>query len=91
MSIKSIEIMCIPCPKCELVKKFITESIKAIEVKNNIRIIYEFKHTPNLIQASQYSVNASQTPIVIINGTVAFAGQVTPDIVKKKLESMHNY
>jgi hypothetical protein len=89
MPIRTIEIMCVPCSKCELVTGFITNAIKAIEFKNKLKIAYEFKHTPNLMQATKYSVNPSQTPIVIINGEVAFAGQVTPDIVKKKLETIH--
>ncbi len=83
--------MCIPCPKCDLVKGFITEAIKIIELQYNTKIVYEFKYTPNLIKVAQYSVNASQAPIVIINGKVEFAGQVTQDIVKKSLEAIHKY
>lgn len=91
MPIRSIEIMCIPCAKCELVKRLITDAIKLIELQNKVKIVCAIKHTPNLIQAAQYSVNASQAPIVIINGNVALAGQVTYDVVKKKLEAIHKY
>jgi hypothetical protein len=91
MPIKSIEIMCIPCPKCEKVKQFIIDSIKDMELKNKTKIFYEFKHTPDLLQVARYSVNASQVPIVIINGHVELAGQVTLDIVKKKLNALNAY
>ena len=91
MPIKTIEIICIPCPKCERVKKFITDAIKLIEIQNKIKIFYDFKHTTNLLQLSQYSVNASQAPVVIINGNVEFSGQVTQDVVKNRLEAMNRY
>jgi len=91
MPIKSVEIMCIPCPKCERVKKFIVDGIKSIEFQNKTKVVYDFKHTPNLLQASQYSVNASQAPIVIINGNVEFSGQVTQEAVRKRLEAMHRF
>jgi hypothetical protein len=91
MPIGTIEIMCIPCAKCERVKRLIIDAIKVIEFQNKVKIVHQFKHTPNLIQAAQYSVNASQAPIVIINGNVAFAGQVTNDVIIKKLEAIHKY
>jgi hypothetical protein len=91
MSINSIEVMCIPCPKCELAKKLIIDAIKLIEAQNKTKIVYGFKHTPNLLQISQYSVNASQAPIVIINGNVEFSGQATLEVVKKRLEAIHKY
>ena len=91
MPIKSIEIMCIPCPKCELVKRLITDAIKVIELQNKIKIAYDFKHTPNFLQASQYSINISQAPIVIINGNVEFSGPATQDIIKKRLEAIQRY
>jgi glutaredoxin len=74
MSIKSIEVICIPCAKCERMKKMIIEEIKAIEVHNRVKIAYDFKHTANLRDMAKYSVNASQTPIVVINGQVELCG-----------------
>ena len=91
MPIKSIEIMCIPCPKCELVKKIIADTIKVIESQNKVKIVYDLKHTTNLSQVSQYSINASQAPIVIINGNVEFSGKATQDVIKKRLENLHKY
>lgn len=91
MPIKTIEVVCIPCPKCERVKKLITDAIKAIEIQNKIKIVYDFKHTTNLLQLSQYSVNASQTPVVIINGAVEFSGQAMQDVVKKRLEALNRF
>lgn len=91
MPIKTIEVICIPCPKCERVKKFIIDAIKLIEIQNKIKIVYDFKHTTNLLQLSQYSVNASQAPVVIINGNVEFSGQVAQDVVKKRLEALNRY
>jgi hypothetical protein len=46
--IKSIEIICIPCNKCERLKTDIAEIIKTIELQNKIKIYYEFKHIPPL-------------------------------------------
>ena len=91
MSIKSIEIICLPCFKCEQLKNKIPELIKAIEIQNKTKISYEFKHTPDLRGISRYSLNPSQTPAIIINGNVELAGQIEPAVLKKKLESMHRY
>ena len=91
MPINSIEIMCIPCPKCERVKTLISDAIKQIELQNKIKIVYSFQQTPNFLKASQYSVNPSQAPIVIINGNVELSGQVTLDVVKKRLEAINKY
>lgn len=91
MPIKTIEIICIPCPKCDQVKKIITETIQEIENQNKIKILYEFRHTPNLQEANKYSVNIAKAPIIVINGRVEIAGQVTPEIVKSKLINIHKY
>jgi len=91
MPIQSVKIMCIPCPKCERVKKLISDTIKLIELQNKVKIIYDFKQTPNLTRVSQYSVNPSQAPIVIINGNVEFAGEVQQTVVKNRLEAIHRY
>jgi len=91
MPIKSIEIICRPCFKCDQLKNKIPELIKAIEIQNKTKISYEFKHTPDLREISRYSLNPSQTPAIIINGNVELAGQIEPAVLKKKLESMHRY
>lgn len=91
MPIKSIEIICRPCHKCEQLKNKIPELIKAIEIQNKTKIFYEFKHTPDLREISRYSLNPSQTPPVIINGNVELAGTIDTSVVKMKLESLNRY
>ena len=86
--LRTIEIMCIPCAKCEAAKKIILKEIEQIELRNKIKLKYEFKHTPNFHEKDKYSVNTSQAPIVIINGQVELCGVMTPDIVAKKLHRM---
>ena len=89
MSINSIEIMCVPCSKCEQMKRLITDAVKQIETQNRIKINYDFKHTPHLRDASQYSVNPSQAPIVLINGSVELSGSATKDLVDRKMLAIH--
>ena len=91
MPIKSIEIICRPCFKCDQLKTKIPELIKAMEVQNKTKIFYEFKHTPDIRAISKYSLNPSQTPAVIINGNAELAGKIEIGVIKKKLESIHRY
>ena len=91
MAIRTIEIICLPCPKCEKLNTNILQAIKAIELTFKIKIPYELKHTPHLRDISKYSVSPSQTPAVIINGKLEFAGNVEPALIQKKLESIHRY
>ena len=89
MPIQSIEIICIPCSKCEQIKNIIFQEIKNIELQNKIKMNYSFKHTVDLGDMAKYSVNASQTPIVVINGHVELAGPAAQQFVKNKLEQLH--
>jgi hypothetical protein len=91
MAIKSIEVICMPCAKCDLVKKMILEEVKAIELQNKIKITYDFKHTTDLRAADKYSVNISQAPIIVINGQVELAGQVQRPAIKNKLVSINKF
>jgi hypothetical protein len=91
MAIKTIDVMCIPCPKCEEVKKFIAIGIQEIETQNKIKLVHVLNHIPHLKEASKYSVNAAQAPIVIINGQVQFAGKVDQNIVTAKLKRAMMY
>ena len=91
MAIKSIEIICTPCPKCGQLKNRIIEIIKTMELQNKIKINYEFKHTINLAEISKFSLNASQLPAVIINGNLEFSGQAEAMALRAKLESIHKY
>ena len=57
MPIRTIEIVCPPCHKCDLLKKKILQSIGKIEMKYKIKLSYELKQTPNLQEISKYGVN----------------------------------
>lgn len=89
MSINSIEIICLPCPKCELMKQTIMQAVKSLEFKHKVKLVYEFKLTPHLKEISKYSLNPSQVPIVLINGEVEFCGSVKPDTVLPKLDAIY--
>ena len=89
MPIKTIEIICTPCPKCEQLKPKIKEAIQAIEVQNRVKINYEFKLTADLREISNYSLNPSQLPAVIINGNLEFCGQIDARALRTKLGSIH--
>ncbi len=89
MAIKTIEIICLPCPKCEGLEIKIREMIKGIEMVNRIKIVFEFKRHTNIKELSKYSLNASQTPAVLINGVVEFAGRVEPIIMRRRLDEIH--
>ena len=89
MAIRTIEIMCIPCSKCAQLKSAISTIIKDIEQRNKIKITYSLIHTPHLRNVSNYAVNASQAPIVIINGSAEFTGVTSLGLLKTKLESIH--
>jgi len=85
MSIRTIEVICVPCQKCEKVMRAITEAVKHIEIENKVKIVYDFKHTTSFIGLDRYSVNAAQAPIVVINGVVECTGQVEAPVLRKKL------
>ena len=89
MAIKTIEVICLPCQKCAGLEMKIREMIKSIEMVNKVKIPFEFKHTTTLLTIAQYSLNPSQTPIVIINGIVEFAGRLDLVLLRRRLEAIH--
>ena len=89
MDIKSIEIICLPCQKCAGLEAKIRDMIKNIEMINKIKIPFELKHTTKLLTISQYSLNPSQTPAIIINGIVEFAGKFDLILMRHRLEAIH--
>ena len=91
MPIKTIEIICTPCAKCAPIKPKIDEIIRGLEMVNKVKIVYEFKQTPNLREISKYALNPSQAPVVVINGNVEMAGPVNMLILKNKLEAINKY
>lgn len=91
MSIKNIEIVCIPCGKCEQLKANIQEIVKGLELKNRVKIIYDFKHTTSLREISNFGINPSQTPALIINGELEAAGRINIAVLRNKLDSLCRY
>lgn len=89
MSIKTIEVICIPCHKCQILKNRVDEIIKNLELRYRIKIFYEYKHTPHLKDIARYSINPSQTPAVIINGNLELAGNIEYTVLKMKLENFN--
>ncbi len=91
MAITSIEIICLPCPKFAGLDAKIWGMIKSMEMINKVKISFEFKHTTKLLTISQYSLNPSQTPIIIINGIVEFAGKFDGILMRRRLEEIHKF
>jgi len=89
MPIKSMELICAPCPKCMEVEQKLRDIVKSLEAIYRIKIPFEFIHTKNLLNISKYSLNASQTPVLLINGNVEFAGKLDWILIRKRLEAFH--
>ncbi|MFA6216652.1 MAG: thioredoxin family protein [Candidatus Omnitrophota bacterium] len=88
MAIKTIEVICRPCPKCEFIEKKIREVIKSLEIQYKTKIFFEFKHTENLKAMQRYSLSPAQVPVVLINGNVELAGRIEAASIKTKMESI---
>lgn len=91
MPIKSVEIICIPCPKCEQLKKVVSDIIRDIGLRNKIKIVYDFKFIANTRDVSKYGLNPSQTPVLIVNGNVEGAGRIDNIALKNKLNGIYLY
>ena len=89
MPIRTIEVVCPPCFKCEKMKKNIKDAIAAIELRYKIRISYELMHTPHLRDINKYGLNPSQIPAVLVNGRPEFGGIMEPKLIEKKLDLIH--
>lgn len=89
MSIKTIEIICIPCSRCASLIEMIGAAVRLVEKKYKTKIDYEFKFTKNLRGADKYSVNASKKPLLIINGHTEGAGNMKADAVNAKILQIH--
>ncbi len=89
MSIKTIEVICVPCDKCKGLEARIRQLVKSIEMIHKVKIPFEFKQTTSLRDLAQYSVNPSQTPVVIVNGIVEFAGKLDIILLRHRLEAVH--
>ena len=85
---KTIEIICKPCPKCALLKEKIQNILSCLQQKYNVKIVYELKHNPDLRAAEMLGYPANQTPVVLIDGHVEFAGNVKEEhLIRMKLET----
>lgn len=91
MPIKTIEIICLPCPKCSPLREKITTLIKTMEMQNKVKIVYEFKTTPNLREIGKYSLSPSQAPVLLINGNVEFAGKIDMNALRLRLEAINKF
>jgi hypothetical protein len=89
MAIRTIEVMCIPCPKCNGIEPQIRQIIKNMEINYKIKIPFEYKSTPNLKEMGKYGLNAAQAPAIIINGKAEIAGRLDQNILKQRLELIH--
>ena len=88
MPIKTIEVICRPCHKCENVIEKIQFAMKVIETENKAKIPYEFKHTTKVVAVNKYALSPAQTPIVLVNGNVEFAGRIETCFIKPKLTAL---
>lgn len=91
MAIKTVEIICIPCPKCKHLKQVVSDIIKDIGLRNKIKIVYDFQFIANTKNISQYGLGPSQAPVLIINGNVEGAGRIDNIALKNKLNGIHLY
>jgi len=67
----------------------IREMIKSVEMINKVKIPFEFKATITLTNIFQYSLSPAQTPAIIINGKVEFAGKPDLVLIRRRLEAIH--
>ena len=85
---KTIEIICKPCPKCLLLKEKIRNILNCLQQKYNVKIPYELKHNPDIRAAEMLGYAASQLPVVLIDGYVEFVGNVKEEsLIRMKLEN----
>jgi hypothetical protein len=91
--IKKIEIICLPCHKCEILAKKVGNILEVLRRKYKIPIKCEIKHINNKAEVTQgmsrYGFNTGQLPIVLINDALAFAGQIESDnVIRMKFEDV---
>lgn len=89
MPIRTIEIICLPCNKCNQLKTIVNNVIKALEIESKNKIIYNLRITANLQNIANYGLSPAQTPVFLINGIVECAGSVDQGVIKSKLTAVH--
>ena len=88
MPLQTIEIICVPCLKCDGLEQKIRGMVDNIGVLSKIKISYEFKHTKKLDTISQYALTPAQMPVILVNGQVEMAGRIDSMLLRKKLETL---
>ncbi len=85
MAIRTIEIICLPCGKCEQLKAMVINTIKSIELQGKTKIMYDLRITQSLLNVTNYGLSPAQTPVLLINGVVEAAGKIDQGVIRHKL------
>lgn len=91
--IRTIEIVCLPCHKCEILIERIETIIRCLEFKYGTRIKCAFAHIDSkkeiVAALARYGYAINQLPITLINGEIAFIGHVKGEnVIRWKLEEI---
>ena len=91
--VKKVEIICIPCHKCDILKERIEIVIHCLEFKYSTKMKYEFIHRKErkevIAALAHYGYTINQLPITLINGEIAFIGHVKGEnVIRWKLEEI---
>ncbi|MFA6384818.1 MAG: thioredoxin family protein [Candidatus Omnitrophota bacterium] len=94
--LKSIEIICIPCHKCDVVKEKVKTILNALGGKLNRRFQCELicyasrKEAMERIRNSSYASN--EFPVTLVNGQFAFSGsKISEERIRMLLEGILRY
>jgi Thioredoxin domain len=77
MDFGTIEIICKPCNKCRYAEEVLLKAIRLLEHENKTHYHYDIKKTDDLRKGERYSTNIANTPFIIINNVLCFAGRIT--------------
>jgi len=87
--IQTIEIICKPCHKCDLMIQRISYILHCIQNQSGLKLKYELKLNKNIHEAEKYGYNVTQLPVVKINGDIEFVGHVKEEhLIRMKLEEI---
>jgi len=94
--LKKIEIICIPCHKCDVVKEKIQGILRCLQGTLNVRMHCEIisyasrKEAMREINKSSYAIN--ELPVILVNGQVAFTGsRISTQRIRMALEGILKY
>jgi hypothetical protein len=87
--IKSIEIICKPCHRCKLLEERVRLIMDCIQFKYRFRVKYKYKFNKNVRDVEKYGYAIYQTPVLMVNGNVAFVGHVKGEhLIRMRLEAI---